>query len=290
MSSLGISKIFQAALSKKSKLREIDVRGNFVDVGILHPLRKLLEGKSKIKRLGISGIHKFNEEITSKIIQSFGQSKLKWLGIGDTTEAFYYGLRQAFDEQNKNIKISFTRFVKEVEKDDKDQDENVNTENIRDKVNDYAEKVRQINKQKFNKPKRKENKEDLLNKQIRRNNDKKISFTHEIINLQPRYNADESEISELTNNLMTSYQKEKRRNTDTVSFYRKTIELEEDKNNDQSLQYSFTSSESESNSGSSVYSDFYSTKKLAITQKLKKLEPSIDTDLASFQRQIEDAT
>jgi hypothetical protein len=240
---------------RKCVLRKLDISGNMNDISIINALRSVLETKSSLRSLSISNLHKINPKSQGIIINAFAKNtNLKHIDLKRTTEAFYYSLREKLQEREEGpiVKISFIKFVQERNSEKKD--ENVNEDNITpDKTNDYnsnftkqinrrvsikaqtdySTQVRKINKEKFTAKKSAKKMKESVVIQVPKSDMLKHQSTDE----------EESEISEMTDNMVTTYQR--CRNMHSIDSGN------EDQNNKNSLQYSMSNLESESSDSSS---------------------------------------
>lgn len=233
-------------------LRTLDISGNATDISIINALRCVLESNTTLRNLSISNLHKVNPGSQSIIINSFAKNKgLKNLNLKRTTEIFYYALREKMIEREESenevpsIKISFTKFVQDFsssDKKDKENDENSNRLNMKEKVRDYSAKVRLLNKEKFQPLRKKDN--SLSDSEGETGIVPAKTFSHHM--------DEESDMSELTDDCMTSYRKFKdqqcsyRTYAPIKPFHKanKSVEFEEPNKTfqkDTSLQYSLTS-------------------------------------------------
>lgn len=138
-------------------LRKLDISGNATDISIINALRSVLEAKTSLRTLAISNLHKINQKSQNIVIGSFVKNRgLRHLDLKNTTESFYYALREKVTERDSNddsypqLKISFTKFVQErgsSSKKEDDNEENINTNNFHERVNDYSARVRLFNKE-----------------------------------------------------------------------------------------------------------------------------------------------
>jgi len=143
------------------------------------------------------------------VIASLLKNKsLRHLYLNNTTESFYYALREKMPEKEncpKSLKLSFTKFVQERHSSDKKStDENCNTENAQSKMNEYSKRVREINKQ---------GQTRKISKQLTFKGVETVKPNQEARQRQPLVSnksnipEEESEISEMTDDVTTSYYK-----------------------------------------------------------------------------------
>ena len=221
MTSVGISEVFRCftkvrqskTKTKKCLLRRLDVSGNKTDIGILSALRSLLGHSKTLKFLCISGLHKFNDEGQKTVMTALKYNQhLQTLDLRFTTEEFYYKLREKMNYREVKgevvpVKICFKDFVKyqkSAEKSDTIDDENINSTNFHDRIQDYSARVRLFNKEKVMRAKK------WSDSRTSPSRPEQSSPSNPDIRIK-QYDSieEESEVSSLTDNVVTCYRKSK---------------------------------------------------------------------------------
>lgn len=154
-------------------------------------------------------------------------------------------------------------------------DENTHIVNYKERVNDYSARVRLINKEKIELAKKVTKKADKIeNKQKLYSIDRPSTVIEE----------KESEISELTEDCVTSYQKYKDNSQSFNSYYRQKSQTNSD--DKASLKYSESSEDKDTDSDTSDLSNYYSKGKNTYYRNFDKTGTSVDTDFASYRKKF----
>ena len=73
-----------------TKLKFIDLAYNFMDITVLHALRRMLERNSTLKYLSLNDLHRFNERAIESLIPSIAANQsLKMIDLKQVTREFY---------------------------------------------------------------------------------------------------------------------------------------------------------------------------------------------------------
>ncbi|CAI2360448.1 unnamed protein product [Moneuplotes crassus] len=275
LTSVGCSRLLICYKSKKTKtmkkstkpprkcsLRQIDICGNKIDVGIINSFRAALESSRVLSQKEISSCIKkclsADQEVKSMDLREIAYS--------------------VASKEMKNDSIPSIRFTLTKQRRNKQNDENKNSMNTREKVMDYSEKVREMNK-----------KETLLNS--------KPSYysKQRSCNSESAYSIEKSGLSDSTDNFVTSYQKYREirseRVESAIKIQDRTERVAEDCDNI-SLDYSLSSSDDaqeETKTISSV-SDYYSAGKSKFIEKVDQSTLDLASDFHRYKDQIENAT
>ena len=67
----GLNSLFTALTMSNTKLKFIDLAYNFMDISVLHSLRRFLERNNTLKYLSINELHRFNQRAIESLAQSF---------------------------------------------------------------------------------------------------------------------------------------------------------------------------------------------------------------------------
>ena len=67
----GLNSIFTAISMGNTKLKFLDVAYNFIDITVLHSLRRMLERNRTLKYLSLNDLHRFNERAIDSLLPSF---------------------------------------------------------------------------------------------------------------------------------------------------------------------------------------------------------------------------
>ena len=78
----GLNSIFTALAMSNTKLKFIDLAYNFMDISVLHSLRRMLEKNRTLKYLSLNDLHRFNERAVESLAPSFAaNSSLKMVDL-----------------------------------------------------------------------------------------------------------------------------------------------------------------------------------------------------------------
>ena len=79
-----------------TKLKFIDLAYNFMDISVLHALRRMLEKNTTLKYLSLNDLHRFNERAVESLAPSFAANQsLKMVDLKQVTREFYEYLTAA---------------------------------------------------------------------------------------------------------------------------------------------------------------------------------------------------
>lgn len=179
-------------------------------------------------------------------------------------------------------------------------EENLNEENLQQKAENFSKRVREENRQKvLRSSKRKLFQKHANNEVYNGDSEEDISLTEQ---------SQQSEFSESTGDVITSYQRyrQKRCNTfDTMQFTEHTMEKEQqDDHKDFSLVYSLSSSDSEEYNGirkqertqeqeetksETSLSDYYSAGKHDFTNRFEQQSIDMSSNFHSYRKRLEDS-
>ena len=86
----GLNSLFTALAMSNSKLKFIDLAYNFMDISVLHSLRRMLERNTTLKYLSLNDLHRFNERAVESLAPSFASNQaLKMVDLKQVTREFY---------------------------------------------------------------------------------------------------------------------------------------------------------------------------------------------------------
>ena len=72
----GLNSLFTSlAMSTNTKLKFIDLAYNFMDINVLHSLRRMLERNTSLKYLSLNDLHRFNERAIESLAPSFSANQ-----------------------------------------------------------------------------------------------------------------------------------------------------------------------------------------------------------------------
>ena len=92
----GLNSLFTALAMSNTKLKFIDLAYNFMDISVLHSLRRMLEKNRTLKYLSINDLHRFNERAIESLAPSFAANQsLKMVDLKQVTREFYEYLAEA---------------------------------------------------------------------------------------------------------------------------------------------------------------------------------------------------
>ena len=95
LSNEGLTLIFDTLRTKNRSLEILDVSDNTISIGLLHPLRALVEKNTILEELFISSVHRFTTEAQSKIAESLVINKgLRIFHLGKTTKDCYWEIEK----------------------------------------------------------------------------------------------------------------------------------------------------------------------------------------------------
>ena len=73
-----------------TNLKFLDLAYNFIDITVLHALRRMLERNKTLKYLSLNDLHRFNERAIESLIPSFAvNTALKMVDVKQVTREFY---------------------------------------------------------------------------------------------------------------------------------------------------------------------------------------------------------
>ena len=70
----GLNSLFTALAMTNTKLKFIDLAYNFMDITVLHNLRRMLERNTTLKYLSLNDLHRFNERAVESLVPSFASN------------------------------------------------------------------------------------------------------------------------------------------------------------------------------------------------------------------------
>ena len=89
----GLNSIFTALAMGNTKVKFIDLAYNFIDITVLHNLRRMLERNTTLKYLSLNDLHRFNERAVDSLVPSFAVNQaLKMVDLKQVTREFYESL------------------------------------------------------------------------------------------------------------------------------------------------------------------------------------------------------
>ena len=95
----GLNSLFTALAMSNTKLKFIDLAYNFMDISVLHSLRRFLERNNTLKYLSINELHRFNQRAIESLAQSFAANQaLKMVDLKQVTREFYEFVSESVNE------------------------------------------------------------------------------------------------------------------------------------------------------------------------------------------------
>lgn len=92
----GLNSLFTSLALSNTKLKFIDLAYNFMDISVLHALRRMLEKNTTLKYLSLNDLYRFNERAVESLAPSFAANKsLKMVDLKQVTREFYEYLTRA---------------------------------------------------------------------------------------------------------------------------------------------------------------------------------------------------
>ena len=86
----GLNSIFTSLSMSNTNLKFLDLAYNFIDITVLHALRRMLERNKTLKYLSLNDLHRFNERAIESLIPSFAvNTALKMVDVKQVTREFY---------------------------------------------------------------------------------------------------------------------------------------------------------------------------------------------------------
>jgi len=71
----GLNSLFTAIAMGNTKLKFVDLAYNFMDITVLHSLRRMLERNTTLKYLSLNDLHRFNERAVDSLVPSFAANQ-----------------------------------------------------------------------------------------------------------------------------------------------------------------------------------------------------------------------
>lgn len=71
---LGLNSVFTALAMSNSKLKFIDLAYNFMDITVLHALRRMIERNCTLKYLSLNDLHRLNDRAIESLVPSFASN------------------------------------------------------------------------------------------------------------------------------------------------------------------------------------------------------------------------
>ena len=106
----GLNSLFTALAMSNSKLKFIDLAYNFMDISVLHSLRRMLERNTTLKYLSLNDLHRFNERAVESLAPSFASNQaLKMVDLKQVTREFYEYLTETVNGCRGLNPIEFRR-------------------------------------------------------------------------------------------------------------------------------------------------------------------------------------
>ena len=86
----GLNSIFTSLSMSNTNVKFLDLAYNFIDITVLHALRRMLERNKTLKYLSLNDLHRFNERAIESLIPSFAvNTALKMVDVKQVTREFY---------------------------------------------------------------------------------------------------------------------------------------------------------------------------------------------------------
>jgi Ran GTPase-activating protein (RanGAP) involved in mRNA processing and transport len=102
----GLTEILSPLARNMGGLKYLDIANNFIDIGLLHPLRVCLEKNAKLKYLSISNLHKFNEGSRRTIVEALIKNEtLKVIDVKKITKEFSIELDSINNRRSNELVI-----------------------------------------------------------------------------------------------------------------------------------------------------------------------------------------
>lgn len=71
---LGLNSVFTALAMSNSKLKFIDLAYNFMDITVLHSLRRMIEKNCTLKYLSLNDLHRLNDRAIESLVPSLASN------------------------------------------------------------------------------------------------------------------------------------------------------------------------------------------------------------------------
>jgi len=71
---LGLNSVFTALAMSNSKLKFLDLAYNFMDITVLHALRRMIERNCTLKYLSLNDLHRLNDRAIESLVPSFASN------------------------------------------------------------------------------------------------------------------------------------------------------------------------------------------------------------------------
>lgn len=86
-----------------TKLKFIDLAYNFMDITVLHSLRRMIEKNTTLKYLSLNDLHRFNERAVESLVPSFAANQsLKMVDLKQVTREFYEFISESVNERRED--------------------------------------------------------------------------------------------------------------------------------------------------------------------------------------------